>query len=472
MKNTPLEVGTLHFVGIGGIGMSGIAEILQSLNYEVQGSDIKESGNVERLRNKNIPVVIGHDAGNLVNADGEKVSAIIVSSAIKQDNPELVEARRLKIPVVRRADMLAELMRLKTAIAIGGTHGKTTTTSLVGALLEEAHLDPTVINGGIIHAYGTNTRLGQSEWMVAESDESDGSFTRLPATIAVITNIDPEHMDHYGSFEEVKAAYQSFAENIPFYGFAVLCLDHPEVQSLLPKLTDRKCLTYGFSAQANVRGINVGFDQQGAKFDVEIKGQDGEKRILKDMRLGLPGEHNIQNALAAIAIAHEIGISEDTIRNALLKFKGVHRRFTLKGEVHGVRIIDDYGHHPIEIKAVLKAARQTLANSQGRVIALMQPHRYSRLNDLMDDFCNSFNDADTVLVTEVYAAGEVPLKTANSDILVEKIRECGHSDVTKVTDLDDAVSHISSKMNEGDIVICLGAGNITEWAAALPEKLK
>ncbi len=471
MRNIPLDIGTLHFVGIGGIGMSGIAEILQSLDYEVQGSDISENANVERLRKKGISISIGHKAEHLKDKSGNTVAAVIVSSAIKQNNPELVEARALNIPVVRRADMLAELMRLKWAIAVGGTHGKTTTTSLIGAILEEADRDPTVINGGIIQAYGTNTRLGKSDWMVVESDESDGSFTRLPATVAVITNIDPEHMDYYGSFEDVKDAYRAFAENVPFYGFSVLCMDHPEVQTLIPELTDRKCLTYGFSTQADICGKNIRFGERGATFDVTLSSSNENPEKWKDIYLPMPGEHNVQNTLAAITIAHELGISETTVKKALRGFQGVNRRFTLIGEVEGITIVDDYGHHPVEISAVLKAARQMLKNEEGRVFAVMQPHRFSRLHELMDEFSASFNDADRVFITDVYAASEDPIEGADKETLVEKIRAHGHKNAHAIDSRKQLVEQISQSAKSGDIVVCLGAGDITAWAHALPDEL-
>ncbi len=463
MRKIPLDVGTIHFVGIGGIGMSGIAEILQSLSYPVQGSDLSNNANVKRLVKKGINVHIGHDAGNIT----EDLSAVVISSAIKQDNPELVEARAKKIPVVRRADMLAELMRLKWAVSVGGTHGKTTTTSLIGAVLEEGALDPTVINGGIIHAYGTNTRMGEGEWMVVESDESDGTFTRLPSTVAVVTNIDPEHMDHYGSFEEVKASYRQFVENIPFYGFGVLCSDHPEVQALIAHVGDRKIVTYGFNPQADVRAINIRYGQDGNTFDVKI----GDKEIT-DIYLPMLGDHNIQNSLASIAIAHELKISDSSIKKALRHFQGVNRRFTKTGEVNGVSIIDDYGHHPIEIKAVLKAARQSLEGTDTKVIVVMQPHRYSRLLELMDDFCACFNQADTVYITDVYAAGETPIEGASKEDLVEGVSAYGHKDVHALEDVSALPLLIAEKSSSGDMVVCLGAGDITVLANDLPSQLE
>lgn len=463
MRKIPLDIGTLHFVGIGGIGMSGIAEILLSLGYSVQGSDQSQNANVARLQKKSVVVHHGHIADHIT----DDIAAVIISSAIKQDNPELVAAREKNIPIVRRADMLAELMRLKWAVSVGGTHGKTTTTSLVGAILEEGALDPTVINGGIIHSYGTNTRLGQGEWMVVESDESDGTFTRLPSTVAIVTNIDPEHMDHYGSFEDVKLAYRQFVDNIPFYGFAVLCSDHPEVQSLIPHIQDRRFVSYGFNPQADVRAVNVRYGQDGNTFDVQI----GEM-LISDIYLPMLGDHNIQNALAAIAVAHELEVSDVAIKKSLRHFQGVHRRFTKTGVVNGITVIDDYGHHPIEIKAVLKASRQSLEGTGGKVIAVMQPHRYSRLYELMDEFCTSFNQADSVYISNVYEAGEQPIEGATKEALVEGIALCGHKDVHCFDQPSELPSIIAKKASAGDIVIFLGAGDITQWATSLPEKLK
>lgn len=463
MRKIPLDIGTLHFVGIGGIGMSGIAEILQSLNYPVQGSDMSLNANVQRLQNKGITVHIGHDSYHIT----DDLAAVVISSAIKPDNPELIEARAKNIPIVRRADMLAELMRLKWAVSVGGTHGKTTTTSLVGAILEEADFDPTVINGGIIHSYGTNTRLGEGDWMVVESDESDGTFTRLPSTVAIVTNIDPEHMDHYGSFEDVKMAYRQFVDNIPFYGFAVLCSDHPEVQALIPHIQDRRFVTYGFNPQADVRALNVRYGVEGNTFDVQI----GDV-LISDIYLPMLGDHNIQNALAAIAVGHESGVADVAIKKALRHFQGVHRRFTKVGVVKGIAIIDDYGHHPIEIKAVLKAASQSLEDVGGRVIAIMQPHRYSRLEELMDEFCACFNQADTVYITDIYTAGEQPIEGVTKEALVEGVKAYGHKDVHVLDDISDIACAVVHKARSGDMVICLGAGDITKIAYDLPQQLE
>lgn len=464
MRTMPLSIGTIHFVGIGGIGMSGIAEILVNLGYSVQGSDIADNYNVERLRKKGVTVHIGHSADNLGEA-----RVVVVSSAVKADNPELVAARARMVPVVRRAEMLAELMRLKNAIAIGGTHGKTTTTSMIAALLDTAHLDPTVINGGIINAYGTNARLGAGEWMVVEADESDGTFTKLPATAVVVTNIDPEHMDHYGSFDRLRDAFRTFVENIPFYGFAALCIDHPEVQTLIARVPDRKIVTYGFSPQALIRATNVRIGPGGARYDVVITDRvTGKTRIIDDLHLPMYGEHNVQNSLAAVAVAHEMGLPNDIVRNALGNFAGVKRRFTKTGEAKGVTVIDDYGHHPVEIAAVLKAARSA---TTGNVVAVVQPHRYSRLHSLFAEFCTCFNDADTVIVADVYAAGEQPIDGVSKDSLVTGLQEHGHRHALPLAEAKALPELVNSIARPGDMVVCLGAGNITQWAHALPGEL-
>ena len=465
MTTMPHTIGTIHFVGIGGIGMSGIAEILHNLNYKVQGSDLAESANVERLRAIGIKISIGHKAENLGDA-----RVVVVSSAVKPDNPELVAARATLVPVVRRAEMLAELMRLKTAIAIGGTHGKTTTTSMIATLLDAANLDPTIINGGIINAYGTNARLGASDWVVVEADESDGTFTKLPASVVVVTNIDPEHLDHYGTFDKLRDAFRTFVENIPFYGFACLCIDHPEVQALIPKVLDRKIVTYGFSPQALVRAINLRFDNIGANFDVVIADRiSGAHKIIHGLSLPMWGEHNVQNSLAVVAIASELGLSDDILRKALSTFAGVKRRFTRTGEANGVSVIDDYGHHPVEIAAVLKAARSA---SSGNVIAVVQPHRYSRLSSLFDQFCTCFNNADSVIVADVYAAGEAPIEGANRDSLISGLQSHGHRHVLALPDAKSLAQMVKQITKPGDMVVCLGAGNITAWAHALPAELE
>jgi UDP-N-acetylmuramate--alanine ligase len=472
MRAIPSNIGALHFVGIGGIGMSGIAEVLNNLGYTVQGSDMAESANVKRLRGLGIKVEIGHREENL----GDAVVCVI-SSAVKPTNPEVVAARRGRVPVVRRAEMLAELMRLKWSVAIAGTHGKTTTTSLVAAVMEAADLDPTVINGGIINAYGTNTRLGEGDWMVVEADESDGTFVRLPATAAVVTNIDPEHMDHYGDFDTLRAAFDRFILNLPFYGFAAVCIDHPEVQAMIPRVADRWVVTYGFSPQADIRGTNLRANAKGSQFDVAISeraGRDGDSGEMRDLFLTMYGQHNVQNALAAITIAHEMGIGEDAIRKAFVNFTGVKRRFTTTGIVNDIRIVDDYGHHPVEIAAVLRAARQATGDGPdaGNVIAVMQPHRFTRLHDLFEEFCTCFNDADRVIIADVYSAGEDPIEGADRDHLVEGLHEHGHRDVRALPSAEALPGLIAELARPGDIVVCLGAGNITAWANALPEQLE
>jgi UDP-N-acetylmuramate--alanine ligase len=464
MRALPLSIGTIHFVGIGGIGMSGIAEVLHTLGYSVQGSDIADNANVLRLRESGIPVAIGHAAANLRQAQ-----VVVVSTAVKADNPEVRAARSRLIPVVRRAEMLAELMRLRWAIAVGGTHGKTTTTSLVAAVLEAAKLDPTVINGGIINAYGSNTRLGSGDWMVVEADESDGSFLRLPATIAVVTNMDVEHLDHWGTGEAMLLGYEHFVQNIPFYGFAVLCIDHPAVQQMIPRLADRRIVTYGFSPQADVRAESVRADKLGATFEVAVTDRArGRVRRLAPLRLPMLGNHNVQNALAAIAIAMEMDISETTVRSALASFRGVKRRFTKVGEAGGITVIDDYGHHPVEIAAVLKAARQAGARD---VVAVMQPHRYTRLASLFEQFCTCMNDAGTVIVADVYPAGEAPIEGVNRDALLEGLRAHGHRSVVPLSSPEHLAEMVHAIARSGDFVVCLGAGNITQWAAALPAQL-
>ena len=465
MRALPLSIGTIHFVGIGGIGMSGIAEVLHNLGYSVQGSDIADGANVRRLREAGIPVAVGHEARNLGDSQ-----VVVVSTAVKPDNPEVQAARARLIPVVRRAEMLAELMRLRWAIAIGGTHGKTTTTSLVAAVLEAAHLDPTVINGGIINNYGTNTRMGAGEWMVVEADESDGSFLRLPATIAVVTNMDPEHLDHWKTPEAMLAGYDQFVQNVPFYGFAVLCIDHPAVQQMIPRLSDRRIITYGFSPQADVRADKLVMDKLGATFEVTIADRArGRSRKMGPFRLPMLGQHNVQNALAAVAIGAEMEIDDATLRSAFAGFKGVKRRFTKTGEAGGITVIDDYGHHPVEIAAVLKAARQAGASN---VVAVVQPHRYSRLASLFAEFCTCMNDAGTVIVADTYAAGEAPIGGANRDALVEGLRARGHRSVVPLPGPEHLAEMVHAIAKPGDFVVCLGAGNITQWAAALPGELQ
>ncbi|ATW04166.1 UDP-N-acetylmuramate--L-alanine ligase [Sphingorhabdus sp. YGSMI21] len=463
MKGVGTDIGTIHFVGIGGIGMSGIAEVMHNLGYQVQGSDIAESYVVEGLRAKGIDVKIGHSAENV-----EGTAVVVTSTAVKRGNPEVEAALASRIPLVRRAEMLAELMRLKSTIAIAGTHGKTTTTSMVAAMLDAGGIDPTVINGGIINQYGSNARLGAGEWMVIEADESDGSFLRLDGTIAVVTNIDAEHLDHYGSFDKIKDSFLEFVENVPFYGAAILCIDHPEVQALLPRIRDRRIITYGFSAQADVKGINVTPVPGGNRFDVDVRDRDGETRRITGIELPMPGRHNVQNAIAAVAVGLEMGISDEQIAKGFDQFGGVKRRFTKVGEVDGVTIIDDYGHHPVEIQAVLSAARE---GAQGRVIAVVQPHRFTRLRDHMEEFRGAFNDADMVFVTPVYIAGEDPIEGIDSEALVTGLKTRGHRLAETVADQKALAERLAQEAQPEDMIICLGAGDITKWAAALADNI-
>ena len=461
----PQNIGPVHFVGIGGIGMSGIAEVLHNQGYEVRGSDLSLNPNVQRLQAKGIHVDIGQRAENLDSA-----AVVVISSAIKADNPELIAARQRSLPIVRRAEMLAEIMRFKNAIAIGGTHGKTTTTSMVASLLDAGNVDPTVINGGIINAYGTNARLGDGDWMVVEADESDGTFVKLPADVAVVTNVDAEHLDHYGDFEAVQKAFLQFVENVPFYGFAVMCLDHPTVQNLVGKVTDRRIVTYGQNPQSDVLLKDVTSKDGGSQFSVEIRDRvAGTAEVIDDLRLPMPGIYNVLNATAAIAVAHRLEVDAEDIREGLKKFSGVKRRFTTVGEVGGARIIDDYAHHPVEISSVLKAARSA---TKGDVIAVVQPHRYSRLDDLFEEFASCFNDADTVLVAPVFAAGEQPIDGVSHETLVDRLRAKGHRDA-RVVDRPEAIAPIlASRISKDDYVVCLGAGSITQWAAKLPSELE
>jgi len=467
VKGVPTDIGTVHFVGIGGIGMSGIAEVMHNLGYQVQGSDIADSYVIDGLRKRGIQVMIGHSADNLGDA-----AVVVTSTAVKAGNPERDAALERRIPLVRRAEMLAELMRLKNTVAVAGTHGKTTTTSLIAAMLDHGGIDPTVINGGIINSYGSNARLGASDWMVVEADESDGSFLRLDGTLAVVTNIDPEHLDHYGDFDAIKNAFVEFVENVPFYGAAIMCLDHPEVQAILPKIRDRRIITYGFSAQADVRGENVTPYPGGNCFDVMVRQRDGSQRVIRDVKLPMPGRHNVQNALAAIAVGLEMGMSDEDVAHGFDKFGGVKRRFTKVGEVKmlggAVTIIDDYGHHPVEIRAVLSAARE---GAQGRVIAIAQPHRYTRLRDHMDDFQQAFNDADMVFISPVYAAGELPIDGIHADSLVHGIKARGHRSAATVASADDLAQKLALIIQPNDTVVCLGAGDITKWAAGLADAI-
>jgi UDP-N-acetylmuramate--alanine ligase len=460
----PRDTGAIHFIGIGGIGMSGIAEVLLNLGYAVQGSDASDSANVKRLREKGARISVAHAASALGEA-----AVVVVSTAIQRDNPELVAARARRLPIVRRAEMLAELMRLKRCVAIGGTHGKTTTTSLVAALVDAGGFDPTVINGGIINAYGTNARLGAGEWMIVEADESDGTFLKLPADVAVVTNIDPEHLDHFKTFDAVQEAFRAFVENVPFYGFAVMCTDHPVVQLLVGQITDRRVITYGTNPQADVRAIPLEQSGGHARFSVVFRDRAGAMvHEIAPLTLPMPGVHNVLNATAAIAVAHELGIGDDLIREALQRFGGVRRRFTRTGEWNGIVIVDDYGHHPVEIAAVLRAARET---STGRVIAVVQPHRYTRLASLFEQFSTCFNDADTVIVAHVYPAGEAPLPGADRDALVQGLRAHGHRQVIALDGPEHLARMVKRLAEPGDIVVCLGAGNITQWAYALPYEL-
>ena len=469
MKGVATDIGTIHFVGIGGIGMSGIAEVMHNLGYTVQGSDIAEGYVVEGLRQRGIKVVIGHSAENLGDA-----AVVVTSTAVsRKTNPEVERAYERRIPVVRRAEMLAELMRLKSTVAVAGTHGKTTTTSMIAALLDAGGIDPTVINGGIINQYGSNARLGDGDWMVVEADESDGSFLRLDGTIAVVTNIDPEHLDHYGGFDAVKDAFVEFIENVPFYGAAVLCIDHPEVQAVIPRVRDRRVITYGFSAQADVRGEGVTPVPGGNRFDVAARQRDGSVRRIEGIELPMPGRHNVQNALAAVAVAIEMGCADDVIRTGFGKFTGVKRRFTKVGEVAlgegaSAAIIDDYAHHPVEIRAVLSAAREGV---KGRVIAVAQPHRFTRLRDLMADFQAAFNDADVVYAAPVYPAGEQPIEGVDSAALVEGLKARGHRSAQTVAGPEALAGALADSLQDGDMVVCLGAGDITKWAAGLADAI-
>jgi UDP-N-acetylmuramate--alanine ligase len=463
-RPVPFDLGPVHFVGIGGIGMSGIAEIMLRIGYVVQGSDARASANTERLAQLGAKIFIGHDAAHVAGA-----SAVVYTTAVKADNPELAAARDQRLPLVRRAEMLAELMRLQFSVAVGGTHGKTTTTSMIACLMDAGGMDPTVVNGGIINAYGTNAKVGEGDWIVVEADESDGTFLRLRSTVAVVTNIDPEHLDHYGDFDAVKKAFLDFVENIPFYGFAAVCTDHPDVLAMAARVENRRLVSYGLNPQAEVRATRIAMGPDGARFDVVITPLSGEPLTLSDLHLPMPGQHNVQNALAAIAVARELGVSDQAISEGLDRFGGVRRRFTTTGTAHGVRVIDDYGHHPVEIASVLSAAR---AVTNGRVVAVVQPHRYSRLRDLFEDFCGCFNDADTVVVADVYAAGEAPIPGADRDALVEGLRRWGHRRVVSLDGPQDLAGLIAEETKTGDLVVCLGAGDITAWAYALPAQLE
>jgi len=463
-RPVPFDLGPVHFVGIGGIGMSAIAEIMLRIGYQVQGSDARAGANTERLERLGAKVFIGHDAAHIDGA-----SAIVFTSAVKADNPELAAARARRIPLVRRAEMLAELMRQQHSVAVGGTHGKTTTTSMVAAILDAAGFDPTVVNGGIINAYGANAKVGEGDWIVVEADESDGTFLRLRPTVAVVTNIDPEHLDYYETFEAVKRAFQDFVSSVPFYGFAAVCIDDPDVQEMAARVENRRLITYGTNPQAEVRALNIGFGAEGSTFDALINSPDGATTVLGEITLPMAGQHNVLNALAAIAIGRELGAPEKAIRKGLAEFGGVRRRFTFTGEARGVRVVDDYGHHPVEIMSVLTAAR---AVTNGRVIAVVQPHRYTRLRDLFQEFCRAFNDADAVIVADVYPAGEAPIEGASRDALVEGLRRHGHRHVLALESPAALPALIAAEAKAGDLVVCLGAGDITAWAQALPGQLE
>jgi UDP-N-acetylmuramate--alanine ligase len=463
-RPTPLKLGPVHFIGIGGIGMSGIAEIMLRLGYTVQGSDAKAGANTERLSGLGARIFVGHAADQIQGA-----SAVVYSSAIGADNPEMAAARKAHIPLVRRAEMLAELMRQQTSIAVAGAHGKTTTTSMVAAVLDAGDLDPTVVNGGVINAYGANAKVGEGDWIVVEADESDGAFLTLRSTVAVVTNIDREHLDHYGGFDALKKAFQDFIQNIPFYSFAILCTDDPVAQEVAARVENRRLVTYGFNPQAQVRAFNIVSDRDGSTFDVTTRNRYGEVMELTGFALPMLGKHNIQNALAAIAIGLELGVETSAIRRALAEFGGVKRRFTTTGTARGVRVIDDYGHHPVEIAAVLAAAR---AATGGRVVAVVQPHRFTRLRDLFADFCRAFNDADLVIVGDVYPAGETPIAGFDRSALVEGLRRHGHQRVLALSGPADLPAMVAAETRPGDLVVFLGAGDITGWAHALPAQLE
>jgi len=472
MQVFPKNFGTLHFIGIGGIGMSAMAELLHQLGYKVQGSDAADGPNIERLRAQGIRCFIGHKAEQIIDDKGKPVGGIVVTAVVPHNNPEIVAAREKKIPLIQRSELLAEVMRLKSSVGIAGTHGKTTTTSIVGQLLEAGGFDPTVLNGGIVNAYGSNTRIGKGEWVVVEADEAYGTFLKLKPTVAIVTNIDPEHLDFYETFDNVRAAFKHYVEATPFYGFAVLCLDHPEVQKLARQVTERRIITYGTNPQAEVRVENIRLTPQGGYFDVVLNGRLAPKgRTIKNMHVPVPGQHNVLNALAGISVALQLGMDDEVIRQSLAKFSGVKRRFTKTGEVNGITVIDDYAHHPVEVSTVLKAAR-SVVEKQNRVIAVFQPHRYSRVHDLFSDFCTCFNDADVVLVADVYGAGEEPLANCEKEDIVAGLIQSGHKQAMILRSENDLADHVAHLAKAGDMVICMGAGSITKWAYALPEQLK
>ncbi len=463
-RPTPFELGPVHFVGIGGVGMSGIAEIMLRLGYAVQGSDARAGPNTERLQSLGAKVFIGHAADHIAEA-----AAVVYSSAIKPDNPEMAAARAARIPLVRRAEMLAELMRQQTSIAVAGAHGKTTTTSMIAAVLDAGGLDPTVVNGGVINAYGANAKIGDGDWIVVEADESDGAFLTLRCTVAVVTNIDREHLDHYGGFDALKRAFHDFIQNIPFYSFAILCTDDPVLREVAGRVENRRLITYGLDVEADVRAVNLVTVADQVRFDVVARDGGGEGATLPGFALPILGVHNVRNALAAVAVGRQLGVEAEVIRKALGGFGGVRRRFTTTGTVRGVRIIDDYGHHPVEIAAVLAAARGAGA---GRVVAVVQPHRYSRLRDLFDDFSRCFDAADMVIVADVYPAGEAPIAGFDRDALVGAVSAHGHPRVLALGSPTDLPTMIAAETRPGDLVVFLGAGDITSWAHALPAQLQ
>jgi UDP-N-acetylmuramate--alanine ligase len=463
-RPTPFALGPVHFIGIGGIGMSGVAEIMLRLGYAVQGSDAKAGANTERLAGLGARIFIGHDAGHLAGA-----AAVVYSSAIGADNPEMAAARDAGVPLVRRAEMLAEIMRAQFSVAVAGTHGKTTTTSMIAAVLDAGGLDPTVVNGGVINAYGSNAKIGEGEWIVVEADESDGAFLTLRGTVAVVTNIDPEHLDYHGDFSTLKKAFRNFIQNIPFYSFAVLCTDDPDVREVAAEVGNRRLITYGLGVEAQVRAVDLAMGPNGASFDVLDQDENGCERRLKAVGLPMAGAHNVRNALAAVIVGRQLGVDEAVIVAALAGFGGVRRRFTVTGAARGITVVDDYGHHPVEIAAVLAAAR---AVTGGKVIAVVQPHRFTRLRDLFADFCRCFDDADAVLVANVYPAGEAPIAGFDRDALVAGLRRHGHAHVTAVASPADLPALIAAEAGEGDLVVFLGAGDITAWAQALPAQLE
>jgi UDP-N-acetylmuramate--alanine ligase len=455
---------TIHFVGIGGIGMSGIAEIMNNLGYKVQGSDLSENNNTKRLEARGVKIFKGHDAMNVRN-----VSYVVISSAVTEDNAEVIEARRLKIPVIRRAEMLAELMRLKCSVAISGSHGKTTTTSLVACLFEAAGLDPTVINGGIINNRSTNAYLGHGDYLVVEADESDATFIKIPSTIGVITNIDPEHMDYYKDFDTLIAAFKSFIRNLPFYGFGVACVDHPIVRKLVDGLTERKVITYGIeSKDANVIAFNIRQDVSSSTFDVKLQLPNfNGTAIIENITIPTPGKHNVLNALAAIAIGVELDFGVKVIQEGFKNFQGVKRRFTRVCEYNGAEIIDDYAHHPEEVKATLATARVVANARSGRVIAIFQPHRYSRLSNLFADFTTCFAEADSIYIMDIYAAGEQQIEGVSGKALALAIKKTG-AKCEFIDSHEKIAGTISSIAKKGDIIVMMGAGSISNWANQLP----